>query len=94
MFRSGDFSSASVHYHEVAERMPNGAEKSLAVLNLSVCHEALGNLEEARRYEQLVLSMPDMFWWTSNWYENWAPMRTSGSDLIETSHDFIKRMKR
>ena len=94
LFRSGDFGSASVHYREVAERMPNGAEKSLAVLNLSVCHEALGNLEEARRYEQLVLSMPDIFWWTSNWYENWAPMRKSGSDLIETSHDFIKRMTR
>ncbi len=71
LFNRKDFRSAAVHYREVAERMPNGAEKSLALLQLSVCHEALGNAEEARRYEQLVLSVPDIFWWTSSGYENW-----------------------
>jgi len=94
LFNRKDFRSAAVHYREVAERMPNGAEKSLALLNLSVCHEALGNAEEARRYEKLVLSVPDIFWWTSSGYENWAPMRMSGAELTDTSHDFINRMKR
>ncbi len=94
LFKSGEFSSAAEHYHEVAERMPSGAEKSLALLHLSVCYEAVGNIEEARRYEKLVLSVPDMFWSTSSRYEDWAPMRMSGTELTDTSHDFIKRMKR
>ncbi len=94
LFKNGDFSSAAVHYHEVAERMPNGAEKSLALLHLSVCYEAVGKIEEARRYEKLVLSVPDIYWWTSSGYEDWAPMRMSGAELTDTTHDFIKRMKR
>jgi len=94
LFKNGDFSSAAIHYHEVAERMPNGAEKSLALLHLSVCYEAVGKIEEARRYEKLVLSVPDIYWSTSSGYEDWAPMRMSGTELTDTTHDFIKRMKR
>jgi hypothetical protein len=91
LFRSGDVESAWAHYHDVAERMSDGTEKSLALLNLRACHAAMGNTKELDRCQSVVLSVPDIFWWTSSSYEDWAPMKKSGAPFTCNSHDIVEK---
>ena len=59
--------------------MPNGPEKSLAVLNAAACALAIGDKAEARRYYQVALSMPNILWGriSVSPYAMWCPLRVS-----------------
>jgi TolB-like protein len=89
-FRAGEFVAARPHFQAVADRMPNGPEKSLAVLNAAACALAIGDKAEARRYYQVALSMPNISWGyiSVSPYATWCPLRVSRPSFdMGTTHE-------
>lgn len=91
LFNSGDYKSARGYYREVSERMPHGPEKSIALLNLGVSQQALGEVGEARTTFRQAKSAPDIFWWTTSSYANWTPMDKDGNRIIGTTHKIAEK---
>lgn len=91
LFRGGDYKSAAANYREVTERVGQGPEKSIALLNLGVCRNEMGEPGEAEATYRQVKSVPDIFWWTTSNYANWAPMDKDGKGIISTSHKIAEK---
>lgn len=90
-FQHGDYKRAAENYREVTERVGLGPEKSIALLNLGVCRNEIGQPAEADATFRQVKSVPDIFWWTTSRYANWAPMDADGYSIIGTSHKIAEK---
>ncbi len=55
-----DFSGALPYFCKVAERMEQGQEKSLAIINAALCYENLNDTDSATRYYKMALQIPDI----------------------------------
>jgi len=62
----------------VADAMPPGPEKSMALMNLGLCCVTLGDNEQAKRaYESTLHDVPDIYWGyckRSRGLEDWTPL--------------------
>jgi hypothetical protein len=89
-FHAREFAAARAHFQAVADRMPNGPEKSLAVLDAAICALAEGHKGEANRYYQIAMSMPNIYWGNIcvSPYAAWCPVTSSGTLLnTGTTHN-------
>lgn len=89
--QSGETAEALPHFLRVAERMENGPEKVLGMMNAAVCYEVLDKSQEARRYSQAVLDVPAIFWWSSSPFAAWGPLDARGTAQTGTSHRLAQK---
>jgi formylglycine-generating enzyme required for sulfatase activity/TolB-like protein/tetratricopeptide (TPR) repeat protein len=74
-FAIGEFEDAASRFQEVAETMPTGPEKLLALLNLGLCYERLNKPVEGRQAYEAAIAMPVLQWFPSaDWFMAWGPI--------------------
>jgi TolB-like protein len=71
---AADYAAAAKQFRLVADRIGPGAEKSLATLDAGLACRLAGDPATARRYYESARAMPDLHWWSTSYYESWAPL--------------------
>jgi TolB-like protein len=77
-YRAGEYAEAERHFRAVAERMGAGAEKTMAVLSVATCNDALGKPDEAARWYKTAYGMPNVRWASGLPYFAWGPPAKDG----------------
>ncbi|MFW6114150.1 MAG: tetratricopeptide repeat protein [bacterium] len=90
-YRNRDFAAAARSYQQVSENAEPGAEKTLALMNLSLCFDKSRKDAEAKRYAQRAGEAPEIFWRSSSPYAGWAPLGSSGATVTGSSERILKR---
>jgi tetratricopeptide (TPR) repeat protein len=79
-FALGAYRRAVPHFQEIAETVPTGPEKMLALLNLGLCYERLNQPAEGRRAYEAAAALPVIQWWPSaDWFMCWAPISSDAN---------------
>ncbi len=88
---SAKFNAAAAVFREVAETMPAGPEKSLALWNLA--HAASfdkSRLNEVARYCQALRDGPDNRWWICL-YDDWGPIQNNRGSSSRSLHELANQ---
>jgi TolB-like protein len=75
---AGDYAAAARQFQQVADRLDQGPEKSLAALDAGLAFRLAGDTATAARYYQSAWGMPDRSWMPASRYEGWAPLGEDG----------------
>lgn len=73
-YHEWDLQHALAHFVAVAERMPNGPEKTIAVCNAAFVDNQLGKDEESSRYWKIAKTLPPITWSNDRESAAWTPM--------------------
>ena len=92
-FQMENYARAAEHYEAICENAEEGAEKTLALMNLTFCFDQLKKPTEAARYSARAEQSPEIFWWSSSRYAGWAPLKPSLKLAIGTTKRLLKTRK-
>ncbi len=77
---------AREHFQLVADAMPPGPERSMALMNLGLCCVILGDNEQAKlTYETTLRDIPDIYWLHCKWsrgLDEWTPLTQSADGVF------------
>ena len=90
---NAEYERAGRYYQEVADGMPLGPERSMALLNLARVRSKAGAEAEAGRVARSVLSMPDIYFsMRGDHTAKWTPLPTMSRTGHRTSHSWARRL--
>jgi formylglycine-generating enzyme required for sulfatase activity/TolB-like protein/tetratricopeptide (TPR) repeat protein len=73
----GEFGKAALYFQEIAEAVPTGPEKLLALLNLGLCYERMDQTAEALRAYEAAAALPVIQWRPGvDWSMCWGPIHS------------------